>query len=103
MDNQKPKTVADYIRKVADMESDVKTTIKVFAGVLKSFGIDENTFENGVDTQQQLPKLVARLGGKIVAGTFDSRALSDMQALMPIIEKYKYLTDEIKNEHKQIN
>ncbi|MBI2258158.1 MAG: hypothetical protein HYU67_04575 [Flavobacteriia bacterium] len=94
MEQKKLKSVADYIQKVADMESDVKTTIKVFARLLKSFGIDEKTFEEGVDLAQFLPQLVGRISKKMLAGTFDTKALADLSALVPIFEKYQYLKED---------
>jgi len=85
----------NYALKVAAMESDIKTVITVFGRILKSFGIDEKILNSSQDITSMLPSIVGKLSQQMMMGTFDSAAFAEFGAIMPILEKYKYLSDQV--------
>lgn len=77
------------------MRADVKTVISVFGKVMKTFGLqDIEMTGEGTNIKAVLPVIVKKLSTEMMLGTFDTQALADLQAIMPIIEKYKHLADE---------
>jgi hypothetical protein len=89
-----------YIKKLEEkaklaiqMEADIKTVISVFSGVMESLGMKELDVSGG-NIQSALPTIVGKLSREMMMGTFNTQALADIQAVMPIIEKYKHLADD---------
>lgn len=91
-------TVPALAKQVADMESDIQTTIKVFADMMKALGIDPSKFDKGVDLMSILPGLMGNITTKLAVGSLDTRAFANVSAITPIFEKYKYLTENLENE-----
>lgn len=75
------------------MKADIKTVISVFSEVMESMGMKEMSIQGG-DIQAVLPAIVRKLTQEMMMGTFNTQALANIAAVMPIIEKYKHLADE---------
>ena len=100
MSEQNELTVSSLMNKVAEMESDMKTTIRVFADMMKSLGIEPKNFEKGVDVMALLPTIIGTLSRKLaIPGGFDTKSFAEVQAIMPIFEKYKHLAADL-NENE---
>lgn len=87
-------TVPALAKKVADMESDIKTTIEIFSAVLTEFGIDLSTIDSNAEISSVLPGLLSKLTMKMAMGNFNPRTLENISAISPVFAKYKYLTEE---------
>lgn len=82
---------------IAQMEGDIRTTVNTFFGVLKSLKINPEDFKNG-DIMSKLPSMLTSISVSLMSGTFDNQAIANLQALAPIMTKYKYLVPELLND-----
>lgn len=83
---------------IASMEADMKVVGLAVTGFLSALGIDFNDPEVQKDNIiRKLPSLAAKLSTGITSGTL-SKQLADLEALGPVIEKYKYLYKDDSNE-----
>lgn len=77
-----------------EMQADIRTVVTVFKGAMKAFGMSDIKMSEGASIQSVMPDIVRKLTLEFGSGTFDTQALANIQAAMPIIEKYNFLTDE---------
>lgn len=75
------------------MEADIKTVVSVFSEVIKAFGLQDVAVSGG-SINSALPVIINKLSAQMFGGGFNTQALADLQAVMPIIEKYKYLASD---------
>lgn len=79
-------------KQTIEMRADVRVVIKTFKDAMAAFGLNDVTAEQG-NIQNMLPEIVRRLTIKMASGSFDTQALANIQEVLPIFEKYKYLAE----------
>lgn len=85
--------------KIAEMEGDVRTVVGTLLGVMESLNITSEDFKGGTaDIGAKLPGIISKISMKVLSGSFDTQALANVTAVQPIMEKYKYLVDDIIKE-----
>ncbi len=86
-------------KKLAEMEGDIRTTVSTFLGVMKSLNINTNDFQGGTaDIGAKLPGILSKITMQVVSGSFDTQSIANITAVSPIMEKYKYLVEDILTE-----
>lgn len=84
---------------IAQMEGDIRTTVTTFFGVLKSLKINPEDFKSR-DIMQKLPGILGSISVSLMSGTFDTQAIANLQALSPIMLKYKHLAPDLNENGK---
>lgn len=77
-----------------EMRADIRAVIAVFTNAMQAFGLTDLSIKNkegGI--QSMLPELVGKLTMKMASGTFDTQALANIESVIPVLEKYKYLVE----------
>lgn len=80
--------------KISDMEGDIRVFVSTLSTVAKSLGIDIKDLSNG-DIMLKLPVILGKISTQMMMGTFDTAAIASLSALLPILEKYKPLVEDI--------
>ena len=85
--------MAALAKQAIEMQSDIAVVISVFSGALQAFGLNEMKMSEGASIQSLLPGIITKLTVEMGSGSFNSQALANVQEVMPIINKYKHLSD----------
>lgn len=80
--------------KIALMEGDIRIFVSTLNGVAKTLGIDIKKLSKDNITMI-LPGVLSRITTSLMTGTFDTQSVANLSALLPILEKYKPLVDDI--------
>ncbi len=86
--------------KLATMEGDIRTTVSVFIGVTKALDLNLADLQGGEgnDIMSKLPQILTKVMMKVTTGGLDTGLFSEMKSLAPIMDKYKYLVEDIIQE-----
>ena len=74
------------------IESDLVTVVGTIGSFATNLGIDFSQFQGEQDISSSLPQLILSLTPKLMSGGVD---LGEIKEILPIINKYKYLIEEI--------
>jgi hypothetical protein len=86
--------------KQAEMEGDVKAVVEVFIGLAQTLGLKSEDFQGGTaDIGAKLPGILQKVIVQLTTGSFDTQSIQNMTAVSPIMEKYKYLVEDILPEN----
>lgn len=82
---------------IAEMESDIKTVVEMFAEIAKSLGINIESLKDSSadDIGKQIPAILQNVIVKFSMGTFDTSSIAKFTVISPILGKYKYLVEDI--------
>jgi hypothetical protein len=84
--------------RIAEMEGDVRAVVLTLLAFIKSFGVNFEDFKESSDIMQKLPGVLGKVSMQLVSGTFDHQAVANLSSLSPILEKYKHLLENPKDE-----
>lgn len=90
------KQLDDCESKIAEMEGDILTTVKTFSEVIQALGLKIEDLSGGKNVLSMLPGLVTNISFKMASpGGFEGQEFKNLGALVPVLAKYKYLTEEL--------
>lgn len=89
----------------AAVEGDIRAVVATFAQVIGALGIDSETLgQERTDFGAMLPGILQKVVLKITTGGFDTHAFSKIGEIVPVLQKYRHLVEDIiedKNTSKQ--
>ncbi len=85
----------EYMERILKMEGDIKAVLSSLTRAMAAFGITQSHFKGEKDFMAQLPGILGKLMIQVGSNTFDTGAVAEIKGIMPILEEYKYLLDEI--------
>ena len=81
---------------IAEMEGDIRATVITFLSLMKTFNITPADFKSGGgDILSKIPGLLTKISMQLASGTFDTQSLANFSSIAPIMEKYKYLVEDV--------
>lgn len=85
----------------AEMAGDVRSTVLIFKNVLEVLGIKPEDLSDNSNLTKRIPRILGSIATDIAAGSFNTQAVADIQSLAPLMDKYKYLFEDIFKSEKQ--
>lgn len=82
---------------IAEMQGDIRVVVATLNQASKALGINFKDFQDKT-LPEVLPPILGRLTQQLMLGTLDTQSLADFTALLPIINKYQPLVEDIFKE-----